>query len=50
MGFRLLPGKGTFRVLVWGIRVLRRVVAGIGTLRIHEWANLVILRASSNDS
>ena len=46
MGFRLVSGIGTFRILVSGIGMSRRFVSGIGMLRIPGLGNLAVLRAS----
>ena len=40
MGFRLVSGIGTFRILVSGIGMSRRFVSGIGTFRIPGFGEL----------
>ena len=42
MGFRLVSGIGTFRILVSSLGMSCGLVAGIGTLRIPGWGNLAI--------
>ena len=39
MGFMLVPGIGTFHILVLGIGMSRRLVSGIGKFRFRELGN-----------